>query len=58
MRLCSHEFGNGMCKSGERGDMENWEGILSFNHAPSGQNDGNEVDTGVAKQREGGGFGQ
>lgn len=38
--------------------MEDGEGVLSFIHASGGQDDGDEVDTGVSEERERGGLGQ
>lgn len=50
--LGGDEFGDSVSEGRERSDVEDGEGVLSFIHASGGQDDGDEVDTGVSEERE------
>lgn len=45
------EFGDGVGKGGVRVDVKNREGVFAIVHAASGEDDGDEVDAGILKQR-------
>ena len=53
MSFRSDELSDGVSKGGVRADVINRKGVLSIVHAPSGEDDGDEVNAGILKQRGG-----
>ena len=56
MRSCCDQLGHRVRESGVRAYVKDWEGVFAIIQAASGEDDGDEVDASVIKERSGTGF--